>query len=123
MNRFRETRRQVGRSSSRWSFSAQGSGSSNEYSIGNDPDLVAWYDAKSSTITQADATERVSAWNDLSGHEYHLLQATAANQPILLPDTGANYFGNFGVSGNRATTPYIAAHASIVNWDIAVRVR
>ena len=91
MNRFREARRIVGRSSSRWSFSAQGSGSSNEYSILNDPDLVAWYDAKSSTITQVDVTERVSAWSDLSGHGYNLLQATAANQQILLPDMEVNY--------------------------------
>src|SRR3990167_1501432 len=105
MNRFREARRIVGRSSSRWSFSAQGSGSSNEYSILNDPDLVAWYDAKSSTITQADATERVSAWNDLSGHDYHLLQATAANQPILLPDTGVNYLWLRGIAANTLTSP------------------
>src|SRR3990167_11268936 len=109
MNRFREARRIVGRSSSRWSFSAQGSGSSNEYSILNDPDLVAWYDAKSSTITQADATERVSAWSDLSGHGYNLLQATAANQPILLPDMEVNYLMSFAGASQWATTPSTAA--------------
>ena len=121
MNRFRETRRTVGRPSSRWSFSAQGSGSSNEYSIGNDPDLVAWYDAKSSTITQADATERVSAWNDLSGHEYHLLQATAANQPILLPDTGVNYLMNFAGASQWVTTPSTAA-VQLTDEDLDIRV-
>src|SRR3990167_4278196 len=111
MSRFRETRRTVGRSSSRWSFSAQGSGSSNEYSILNDPDLVAWYDAKSSTITQADATERVSAWSDLSGHGYNLLQATPTAQLLLLRDMEVTYLWLPGNNtSNSATAPHIAAY-------------
>src|SRR3990167_2832264 len=121
MNRFRETRRQVGRSSSRWSFSAQGSGSSNEYSIGNDPDLVAWYDAKSSTITQADATERVSAWSDLSGHGYNLLQATPSAQPILLPDTGVNYAKLPAAASNTLTSPNQTVTGNqTITFDIAL---
>ena len=122
MNRFREARRIVGRSSSRWSFSAQGSGSSNEYSILNDPDLVAWYDAKSSTITQADATERVSVWSDLSGHGYDLVQATAANQPILLPDMEVNYLSVPGIASNYASSPDSAAVSLSGDQSIAARV-
>src|SRR3990167_8423810 len=122
MNRFREARRIVGRSSSRWSFSAQGSGSSNEYSILNDPDLVAWYDVKSSTITQADATERVSVWSDLSGHGYDLVQATTTAQPILLPDTGGNYLSVPGIASNYASSPDSAAVSLSGDQSIAARV-
>ena len=127
MNRFREARRIVGRSSSRWSFSAQGSGSSNEYSILNDPDLVAWYDAKvASSLIQADAPNRISQWSDLSGLGHHLNQATttaqpsledgSSNQPSVLFDGLAHYMRTGSFTLLKPTT--IVLVAKTVAWSL-----
>lgn len=43
------------------------------------PNLTAWYDAQ--TI-QGAADSAVAQWNDLSGHNRHLVQATSGAQPL-----------------------------------------
>ena len=58
--------------------------------IGN---MIAWYDSKDvSTITK-DANDYVSAWNDKSGNDYHLVQATASNQPLYSSTDGVVFDG------------------------------
>jgi hypothetical protein len=42
--------------------------------------LVAWYDA--SQITGLSDTDPVSSWNDVSGNNYHITQATAGFRPL-----------------------------------------
>lgn len=65
-------------------------------------------------ISQADATERVSAWAGRKGFAT-LSQATAGNQPLLLPYSGTNYCWNNAVAGNTLSTPNVSITG---NWTL-----
>lgn len=62
-----------------------GGGKSSFPSILIDGNTVAWYDAAESYITK-DGSDLVSQWDDRSGNDNHLLQATATNQPLWSSD-------------------------------------
>ena len=85
------------------------------------PTLVLYIDAALSTITQADATERVSAWSDLSGNGNNMAQATPTAQPILLPNTGANYAKLPAAASNTLTSPNQTVTGNqTITFDIAL---
>lgn len=77
--------------------------------------LEAWYKAD----TGVTVATGVSQWDDQSGAGHHLLQATAANQPIYLGHTGTNYSYHSGVAGNYLSTPNAAANQ--ITGDIDIR--
>ena len=84
------------------------------------PEILDYW-AADSGITQADATERVSGWAPLKGSD-SLAQATAANQPILLPYSGTNYLWLPKVNGNYAATPDSVPLSITGDIDIRMRV-
>lgn len=66
-------------------------------------DLIAWFDASDiATLTLRDE-EFVSQWADKSGNNYHLVQATDANQPSLV--NGSRPYVNMPGSPRRMTAP------------------
>src|SRR3990167_8515214 len=70
--------------------------------LANEPSIVAWYDA---ALGVTSASERVSEWANQLGSAGSLLQGTGAHQPILLPDTGANYVKLPAAASNTLTSP------------------
>lgn len=66
------------------------------------PDLSGWWRQGVGITSSA---ERVSQWDDQSGNARHLLQGTGANQPIVLPWSGVNYYWNPGVASNTISSP------------------
>jgi hypothetical protein len=56
----------------------------NKFSPTKISNLVAWYDA--SQITGLSDGDPISQWDDLSGNDYHLLQANAAQRPLYKTD-------------------------------------
>jgi hypothetical protein len=58
--------------------------------------LAAWYDAEDNNSITLNATD-VSQWNDKSGNGLHLVQATAANQPLY---TNVGFLGKNVVKFN-----------------------
>ena len=81
----------------------------NKFSPYRLPGLAAAFDASDLSGITADASNRVSQWNDKSGLARHLIQGTGANQPLLLPWNGANYAYLPGVTSNNLSTPDAAA--------------
>ncbi len=71
------------------------------------PEVLDYWDA-SVGISQGTATERVSAWAPTLKGSDSLAQATAGNQPILLPFVGTNYLWLSGVTGNYASASDVA---------------
>ena len=68
----------------------------------NLPGILDYWDARYGVTS---ASERVSAWAPSLKGSHSLDQATAANQPILLPYSGTNYLWLPGVGGNYASAP------------------
>lgn len=96
------------------------------------PGIAARFDASDLGSITFDAANRVSQWNDKSGLGRHLVQATGASQPLLLPWNGANYvYLPGGGSANYISTPdsvpnsvtgdiEIQASVASVDWTPAV---
>src|SRR3990167_266441 len=86
--------------------------------------IVGYYDARN-RVTSAD--ERVSDWAEWRQRNPSIAQATATNQPIYGPDTGANYLANFQQNNNSASSPDAAPlqitgditlewYGSLIDW-------
>jgi len=78
------------------------------------PGFLGWYDARRG-ISQADATERVSAWVPVKGAN-SLLQATAANQPIYV-SAAAGHAWNRAVASNTISTTTVSITG---NWTLTL---
>lgn len=73
-------------------------------------------------ISQGTATERVSAWAPTLKGSDTLAQATAGNQPLLIPYSGTNYLWLSGVVGNYTITADSAALSIMGDIDIRIKV-
>jgi hypothetical protein len=85
------------------------------------PDLSGWWKQGDWTAE----SERVSQWNDSSGNDRHLLQATGANQPIEATWTGENYakFNAVNAASNSLVQANTAAmHITTGNVGFAIRL-
>ena len=82
----------------------------------DDGNTKAWYQPGVGVT----GTLNASAWADQSGNGNNLLQATGANQPIVLPWT-ANYAYLPAVAGNTLTSPnQTVIESQTITFDIAL---
>jgi hypothetical protein len=62
--------------------------------------LALWYDASNSGSITLASSPLVTTWNDLSGNGETLSQATTADQPTYLSNTGINSMGSVQFNGS-----------------------
>lgn len=80
------------------------------------------YDASlgvTGTLNASASANQAALYGGVAGP---LLQATEAAQPIYLPFTGQKYLANFGVSGNKLSTPQTAGNTLSGDMSVVIAV-
>lgn len=76
--------------------------------------VIAWYDCTQG-ITK-DGSNYISQWNDLSGNNYHLIQATGAYQPLWTTSSGI-FFSSNDYFQKAWGTNYSRPYTIIIVWN------